>query len=107
MASQKRRTGFAWEGTDEDYQTEMRAVLEAAGVKGIYDGARHSFISYRTADIRDVARVADECGNSVGIIKKHYRELVTTAAAKEFFAIRPVKRGKSKITNIEDGRASA
>ena len=107
MASQTRRTGFAWKGTEEDYQAEMRGVLEAAGVKGIYDGARHSFISYRTAETRDVARVADECGNSVGIIKKHYRELVTTAAAKQFFAIRPEKRRKSKITNIESGRASA
>ena len=107
MASQTRRTGFAWEGSDEEYQTEMRGVLEAAGVKGIYDGARHSFISYRTAEIRDVARVADECGNSPNVIKRHYREIVTTEAAKVFFAIRPVKRRKSKITNIESGRASA
>ena len=107
MASQTRRTGFAWEGTDEEYQAEMRGVLEAAGVKGIYDGARHSFISYRTAEIRDVARVADECGNSPNVIKKHYREIVTTEAAKVFFAIRPEKRRKSKITNIESGRASA
>lgn len=107
LGSQTRRTGFAWEGTDEDYQTEMRGVLEAAGVKGIYDGARHSFISYRTAEIRDVARVADECGNSPNVIKKNYREIVTSEAAKTFFGIRPVKRGKSKITNIETGRASA
>ena len=107
MASQTRRTGFAWEGSEEEYQTEMRGVLEAAGVKGIYDGARHSFISYRTAEIRDVARVADECGNSPNVIKKHYREIVTTEAAKKFFAIRPAKRGKSKITNIETGRKTA
>lgn len=107
MASQTRRTGFAWEGSDEDFQTEMRGVLEAAGVRGIYDGSRHSFISYRTAEIRDVARVADECGNSPNVIKKHYREIVTSEAAKAFFAIRPVKRGKSKITNIETGRKSA
>ena len=107
MVSQKRRTGFAWEGTDEEYQIEMRAVLEAAGVKGIHDGARHSFISYRTAEIRDVARVADECGNSPNVIKKHYREIVTGEAAKKFFAIRPEKVRKSKITNIESGRASA
>ena len=107
MASQTRRTGFAWKGGDEEYQLEMRAVLEAAGVKGIYDGARHSFISYRTAETRDVARVADECGNSPNVIKKHYREIVTTEAAKVFFAIRPVKRRKSKITNIESGRKTA
>jgi hypothetical protein len=107
LGSQTRRTGLAWDDTPEEYQIEMRAVLEAAGVKGIYDGARHSFISYRTAEIRDVARAADECGNSPNVIKKHYREIVTGEAAKKFFSIRPVKRGKSKITNIESRRASA
>jgi hypothetical protein len=107
MASQTRRTGFAWDDTPEEYQVEMRAVLEAAGVKGIFDGARHSFISYRTAEIRDVARVADEAGNSPNVIKRHYREIVTSEAAKVFFAIRPAKKAKSKITNIESGRASA
>ena len=49
----------------------------------------------------------DECGNSPNVIKRHYREIVTTEAAKVFFAIRPEKRRKSKITNIESGRASA
>jgi integrase len=107
LGSQTRRRGLAWDDTPEEYQVEMRAVLEAAGVKGIYDGARHSFISYRTAEIRDVARVADECGNSPNVIKRHYREIVTGEAAKKFFSIRPVKKGRSKITNIETGRASA
>jgi integrase len=107
LGSQTRRTGLAWDDTPEEYQIEMRAVLEAAGVKGIYDGARHSFISYRTAEIRDVARVADECGNSPNVIKRHYREIVTGEGAKVFFSIRPVKKGKSKITNIETGRISA
>jgi integrase len=107
LGSQTRRTGLAWDDTPEEYQIEMRAVLEAAGVKGVFDGARHSFISYRTAEIRDVARVADECGNSPNVIKKYYREIVTGEAAKKFFSIRPVKKAKSKITNIESGRASA
>jgi hypothetical protein len=44
---------------------------------------------------------------SPNVIKGHYREIVTSEAAKAFFGIRPVKRKRSKITNIEDGRASA
>jgi integrase len=107
LGTQKRRTGFACPLNRQEHSVEMRAILTAAKVTGIYDGARHSFISYRTAETRDVARVADECGNSVGIIKRHYRELVTTAAAKGFFAIRPEKVRKSKITNIETGRKTA
>ena len=86
----------------------MRRVLEAAGVTGIHDGARHSFISYRTAETRDVAAVADECGNSVQMIKTNYRKIVTEGAAKKFFAIRPEKRvRKGKVMNIKTGRAVA
>ncbi len=107
LAAQTRRTGAACLLTRKDHSLEMRGILKAAGVRSIYDGRRHSFITYRTAETRDVARVADECGNSPNIIKKHYRQLATTAAAKEFFAIRPAKRGKSKITNIAEGRISA
>jgi hypothetical protein len=84
----------------------MNAVLKAAGVKAIYDGRRHSFITYRTADTRDVARVADECGNSPNIIRKHYRELVTSEAAKIYFGIRPVAKA-ANVLNIEDGRMTA
>jgi integrase len=109
IATQTRRAGFAYTGDRNGHSREMRRVLAAAKVTGIHDGARHSFISYRTADCRDVARVADECGNSVQIIKTSYRKIVTEAAAKVFFAIRPEKKTgrKSKITNIETGRKSA
>jgi hypothetical protein len=75
-------------------------------VKGISDGRRHSFISYRCAEIRDVARVADECGNSPNIIKKHYRQLVTGEAAERYFSIRPAAPVEN-VTSIEQGRASA
>jgi integrase len=89
LGAQSRREGLAWVGCSQSYSNALRAVLSAAKVKGIHDGIRHSFITYRTAEIRDVARAADECGNSPNIIRKHYREIVTAAAAKEFFAIRP------------------
>ncbi|MBU6303411.1 MAG: tyrosine-type recombinase/integrase [Verrucomicrobia bacterium] len=50
---------------------------------------RHSFISYRLAVIQDANRVALEAGNSAAIIFKHYRELVTSEAAQEWFGIQP------------------
>jgi len=52
---------------------------------------RHSFISYRVAQIQDVNQVALEAGNSPNIIFKHYRELVTEEAAGEWFSIGPPK----------------
>ena len=52
---------------------------------------RHSYISYRVAEIHDVAKVALEAGNSAQIIFQHYRELVREKEAKEWFAIMPTK----------------
>ena len=62
-----RRIGFAWK----------RNAL------------RHSYISYRLAQMPDTARVALECGNSPDVIFKHYRELVTPDQAKEWFSLMP------------------
>lgn len=105
LSAQTRRTGWAWQGTSQEHSAEMRAILEACGVKGIYDGARHSFITYRTAETRDVARVADEAGNSPNIIKKHYREIVTGEVATKFFAIRPATKA-ANVTSISEGRVA-
>ena len=60
-----------------------------------HNALRHSFISYRVADIQNVAQVALEAGNSPQMIFKNYRQLVTPAAAKAWFAIAPL--GASKI----------
>ena len=52
-----------------------------------HNALRHSFISYRVAQIQNVAQVALEAGNSPHMIFKHYRELVRPADAKKWFAI--------------------
>lgn len=48
---------------------------------------RHSYASYRLANIKDAARVALEMGNSPAMLFRNYRELVTEKQAKEWFAI--------------------
>jgi integrase len=50
---------------------------------------RHSFISYRVADIQNVAQVALEAGNSPAMIFSNYRELVTPQDAETWFGIVP------------------
>jgi integrase len=109
LFAQPRRRGKAWLKEARSSYDAMQELFALAGVDAIDNGARHSFISYRCAESRDIARVADECGNSVITIKKHYRQLVTAADAERFFKIRPASpRGKkSKITDITKGRASA
>jgi len=102
LASQDRRTGAGWTGSRQEYADAMRAVLGAAKATPIYDGLRHSFITYRTAVIRDVGRVADESGNSPNVIRKHYRQIVTTEAGERFFSIRP-ERPATNVTPITEG----
>lgn len=53
------------------------------------NGLRHSYISYRVADIQNVNQTALESGNSPAIIFRHYRELVRPADAKKWFGIEP------------------
>jgi integrase len=50
---------------------------------------RHSYASYRMAEVGNAATVAEECGNSVQVLRKNYRELVTKAEAARWFAVTP------------------
>jgi integrase len=104
--AQDRRKGKAWLQSPRLLVSAMQELYALAGVDPITNGLRHSFISYRCAAIRDVARVADECGNSVQTIKSHYRQLVTEEAARRFFTIRPAGAAKN-ITNLRQARATA
>lgn len=106
MAAQPRRSGKAWTQSPRALVEHIQELFTLAKVEQIANGARHSFITYRTAETRDVARVADECGNSVSTIKNHYRQLVTAEAAQRFFAIRPEAEAVN-VTSIQEGRASA
>ena len=93
--AQKRRKGAAYQQSARTWVDEVAELFTLAKVGQIDNGARHSFISYRCAETRNIAQVADEVGNSPGTIKKHYREIVTAAAAARYFSARPEKtRGK-------------
>jgi hypothetical protein len=50
---------------------------------------RHSFISYRVAQIQNVAQVALEAGNSPKMVFSNYRELVRPKDAEGWFALTP------------------
>ena len=59
------------------------------GIPWKKNALRHSYISYRLAQLPDTATVALECGNSPDVIFSHYRELTTPEQAKEWFSIKP------------------
>jgi hypothetical protein len=70
------------------FELQREAATEA-GVEWKHNALRHSFISYRVADVKNVDEVALEAGNSPDIIFQHYRALVTEKAAKAWFGITP------------------
>lgn len=64
-------------------------IAAAAGLKWKHNASRHSFGSYRMAEIKNAFHVAEEMGNTPAIVKKHYFQAVTKAEAAKFWAIRP------------------
>lgn len=68
----------------------LRAVRVALGWPAWpQDLLRHTAASYLLAREQDAPRVALWLGNSPAILLRHYRELVSKAAAAEFWALRP------------------
>ena len=59
------------------------------GVPWKHNALRHSFCSYRLAEVKSAAQVALEAGNSPQMIFQHYRELVTEDEGKAWFGIKP------------------
>ncbi len=68
---------------------DVSKLAKAAKIKWPHNALRHSYISYRVAEIQNVAQVALEAGNSPNIIFSNYRELVKAAEAKKWFGITP------------------
>jgi integrase len=97
-----RANGLVWQNTKPMFHKTRLRVATEAGVKWKQNVLRHSFISYRLADIQDVNRVALEAGNSPQMIFRHYRELATPEQARTWFSIAPAT--SSKVIAISSGR---
>jgi integrase len=112
LSSYLMATGPVWRGSHDDFYDAQQATAAATEVKanakrriaGVpalewkANATRHSFISYRLAQIQNVNQVAMEAGNSAGIIHSHYKELVRPSDAVAWFGIAPSK--PANVTNI-------
>ncbi len=78
-----------WPHSKAWYFEALRNAAVSAGTTWKQNALRHSFISYRLAELQDVNRLALEAGNSPQIIFRHYRELATPEQARAWFAIAP------------------
>ena len=75
----------------KNFRRRFVAVRRAAGLLNDWEGneLRHSYASYRLAQVQDEARVALECGNSSAVLRQHYMELATPEEAAAWFAVTP------------------
>lgn len=99
LATYKKESGPVWPRSEAYLSECLGECARAAGMEWKHNALRHSFISYRVAEVEDVAKVALEAGNSPEVIFQHYRELVTGEQAKGWFGITPkaVKAFKKKM----------
>ncbi|OAM89688.1 hypothetical protein AW736_11950 [Termitidicoccus mucosus] len=72
-----------------DPRSAFARAMEGTDVALKDNGFRHSYITYRVAQINDTARVALEAGNSPDVIFQHYRELVGPDEATAWFESKP------------------
>jgi integrase len=83
------QTGNVWKRGRGPLFDTRAATVEAAKTPWKDNALRHSFISYRLADVQNAAQVALEAGNSPAVVFRHYCELVKPDAAKTWFAVAP------------------
>ena len=92
-------------GAIHDYKNEthlcgqISAAFSGVGIEPTHNGLRHSFCSYRLAQIKNAAQVSLEAGNSPKTLFKHYAELVTEEQATAWFNIAP-KVSSEKVVSF-------
>jgi integrase len=100
-----RRKGRVWNGNQLDLSEARAVVVKKSGVAWKNNGLRHSFISYRLAQIQNAAQVSLEAGNSPAMVFQNYRELVKPEAATAWFAIAPER--PSNVLSIQAAKANS
>jgi len=109
LAPHVKTQGRIWKARQEELFIAYREAAAAtqtpaqAAVVLKRNACRHSFSSYRLAEIQNAAQVALEAGNSPQMVFKHYRELVKPTEAKRWFAIQPTTA--ANVVNLQAAAA--
>ena len=73
-------------------ENRMKVIRTAVFNGGwIQDGLRHGFGTYYKALTKDIEKVADQMGNSVAIVKRHYARTIPSDECQEFWALTPAR----------------
>ncbi len=85
------------------FRKSKARLLEAAGIQDWpANGLRHSFGSYHLAKFHNAVETAHVMGNSVDMVHRHYKSLVTKADAENFWGLRPQSIGKAAEDNRQE-----
>jgi integrase len=95
--------GPLWKDTKAMFFKIRLQVAGKAKVTWKQNVLRHSFISYRLAELQNINQVALEAGNSPKMIHQHYRELATPEQGATYFAISPEGAGNIVTFNRAKG----
>ena len=95
----RQMTGSIWKGSQAQWDHALDDLHKATGIKG-HNLLRHSYASYRLADVQDAGKVSLEMGNSPNVLLRDYRELVTPAQGKQWFSVMPKAATGKKIVQM-------
>jgi integrase len=82
---------------DTHFSRFLNRALRRAELETKTNAFRHSFASYRLAEVKSAEQVALEMGNSPRKLFTNYRELVTAEDAALWFAVRPSSAAGGKV----------
>ncbi len=94
--------GPLWKDTKAMFFKIRLQVAGKAKVTWKQNVLRHSFISYRLAELQNINQVALEAGNSPKMIHQHYQELATPEQAQNWFSI--TLEADAKVVPITPGK---
>jgi len=90
--------GRLYEGTLASFETRMRlawlSIVDKEGkllVPKKRNGLRHSYGTYRFAQLQDENKVSAEMGNSPSELREHYAEIALPGDAEKWFKVKPSK----------------
>ena len=84
---------------------DLGKLARKAGIKWKHNALRHTYISSRVAECADVARVADEAGNSPQIIRTNYLKRIRPAQAAAWFNLMPKEPSGEEVQPPEQKAA--
>ena len=71
------------------YRDHLTQAAKAAKITWDENLLRHSYGSYRLAQIKNAAQVAEEIGNSPQVVRTHYQNLVRPEAVADYWKVTP------------------